>query len=358
MKRALDLAKKGSGKVHPNPMVGAVIVKNGKIIGEGYHEFFGGPHAEINAISHATEDVKGSTIYVSLEPCSHYGKTPPCADRIIKENFERVVIGMRDPNPIVNGKGIEKLKKAGIAVTDNVLKENAKLLNESYLKNIQKKEPFCIMKTAMTLDGKISTFTGDSKWISNVKSRLYVQDLRHRYTGIMVGVNTVIKDDPKLNDRSENENTCDPVRIVVDSNGRTPMKAQVLTDDIKTIIAVTNKAPVSFIESVIKKGKEIIICPEKEDKVDLKYLMKILFKKGIDSILLEGGSTLNFTAIKEGVVDKVISFISPKIVGGKDALTPVGGYGIENIKNAITLNIESVTKMDDDILVEAYIIHK
>ncbi len=358
MKRALELARLGSGHVHPNPMVGAVIVKNGKIIGEGYHEFFGGPHAEINAISHATEDVKGSTIYVTLEPCSHYGKTPPCADRIIKEGFEKVVIGMGDPNPFVNGKGIDKLKKAGIAVTDNVLKENAKHLNECYLKNIHKKEPFCVMKTAMTLDGKISTFTGDSKWISSVKSRLYVQELRHRYTGTMVGVNTVIKDDPKLNDRSENEIKIDPTRIVIDSSGRTPLEAQVLTDDITTIIAVTNNAPPAFVETVIKKGKEIIICPEKDDKVDLKYLMKVLFEKGIDSILLEGGSTLNFTAIKEGIVDKVISFISPKIVGGKDALTPVGGYGIENIRNAITLNIESVTKIDDDILVEAYIIHK
>jgi diaminohydroxyphosphoribosylaminopyrimidine deaminase/5-amino-6-(5-phosphoribosylamino)uracil reductase len=358
MKRALELAKLGSGQVHPNPMVGAVIVKNGKIIGEGYHEFFGGPHAEINAISHATEDVKGSTIYVTLEPCSHYGKTPPCADRIIKEGFKKVIVGMSDPNPLVNGKGIEKLKQAGILVMDNILKENAKLLNETYLKNILKKEPFCLMKTAMTLDGKISTFTGDSKWISSKKSRMFVHELRHHYTGIMVGVNTVIKDNPKLNDRSGYKKKSNPIRIVVDSNGRTPMDAKLLSDETPTIIAVTQNAPSSFVKAVKKKGKEIIVCPEKENKVDLKHLMRILNGKGIDSILLEGGSTLNFTAIKEGIVDKVISFISPKIVGGKDALTPVGGYGIESIKNAITLNIESVTKIDDDILVEAYIIHK
>ncbi len=358
MKRALEIALQGNGLVNPNPMVGAVIVKNGKIIGEGYHEFFGGPHAEINAISQATEDVKGSTIYITLEPCSHYGKTPPCTDRIIKEGFKKVVIGMRDPNPLVNGLGVEKLKNAGILVIEGILGKNAKLLNEIYLKNIQKKEPFCIMKTAMTLDGKISTFTGDSKWISSKKSRLFVHELRHRYTGIMVGVNTVVKDNPRLNDRSGQKTKSDPIRIVIDSNGRTPLDAKLLLDDISTIIAVTKNAPSEFIHTVRERGKEIIVCPEKENKVDLKFLMKVLNEKGIDSILLEGGSTLNFTAIKEGIVDKVISFISPKIVGGKDALTPVGGSGIKNLKNAITLNIENVTKIDDDIMVEAYIIHK
>jgi len=358
MKRTLELARKGSGQVHPNPMVGAVIVKNGKIIGEGFHEFFGGPHAEINAIGNATEDVKGSTIYVTLEPCSHDGKTPPCADRLIKEGFKEVVIGMRDPNPLVKGKGIKKLKDEGIEVIEGILEDHTKLLNEAYLKYIQKQKPFCVMKTAMTLDGKISTFTGDSKWISSKKSRMYVHGLRHKYMAIMVGVNTVIKDNPKLNDRSEHKKKSDPIRIIVDSNGRTPLDATVLTDNISTIIAVTENAPSAFVQAVKENGKEVIVCPENEKKVDMKYLMKVLHEKGIDSILLEGGSTLNFTAIKEGIVDKVISFISPKIVGGKDALTPVGGYGFESIKNAITLNIENVTKIDDDILVEAYIIHK
>lgn len=358
MRKALELAKKGSGQVNPNPMVGAVIVKNGKIIGKGYHECFGGPHAEINAINNASTDVLGSTLYVTLEPCSHFGKTPPCTQSIIKNGIKEVVIGLTDPNPLVNGKGIKMLKSAGIQVIDGILEKEAKSLNALFLKYIQREEPFCIMKTAMTLDGKISTFTGDSKWISSKQSRSFVHELRHRYSGIMVGVNTVIKDNPKLNDRSEHIKKRNPIRIVVDSKGRTPMEAHVLTDRNPTIIAVTKNALADFILMVKDQGKEVIVCPEKENKVDMKFLMRSLKKKGIDSILLEGGSTLNFTAINEGLVDKVVSFISPKIVGGENALTPVGGHGIEILKNAITLNIDKVTTIDDDILIEAYIIRK
>lgn len=359
MKRAIELSKKGYGAVNPNPLVGAVIVKDGKIIGEGYHEYYGGHHAEINAINNANESVKGTTIYVTVEPCNHHGKTPPCTDRLIKEQFSRVVIGMMDPNKIVTGKGATKLRQAGIFVETGIMEDEINLINEVYIKYITTKQPFCAIKTAMTLDGKISTCTGHSKWISNEKSRKWVHELRHRYSGIMVGVNTIIKDDPELTDRSDYETKKHPFRIIIDSNGRTPLKVKILnTSYAQTIIAVTKNAGGEFIKSVSKKGGEIIICPEKNQKVDLLYLINEIGKRGIDSILLEGGSTLNFSAIKEGIVDKIFFFIAPKLIGGDTSKTPVGGSGFNTIENAISLNIKNIKRFDQDILIEAYIMKK
>ncbi len=355
MKRAISLAEKGYGRVNPNPVVGAVIVKNGKIIGEGYHEYFGGPHAEINALKNL-KSAKGATLYVTLEPCNHYGKTPPCTDRIIHEGISRVVIGIRDPNPLVNGKGIKKLKKEGILVETGFLKKEITKLNEVYIKYITTALPFCVMKTAMTLDGKISTVSGDSKWISNEKSRQFVHDLRHRYSAIMVGVNTIIKDNPELTDRSVHATRKNPIRIIVDSKGRTPVHAKVFdVESARTIFAITNGASQQFIKLVHQKGAETIVCPERNSRVDLSFLIKKLGEMGIDSILIEGGSALNFSAIEEGIIDKVYSFISPKIVGGETAKSPVGGIGFEILNQAVNLRIESITKFDDDIMVEAYI---
>ena len=356
MTRAIELSEKGIGFVNPNPLVGAVIVKNGKIIGEGFHEYFGGPHAEINAISSADEDINGATIYVTLEPCNHYGKTPPCTDRIIKEKFSKVVVGINDPNKLVNGNGIKKLKEAGIVVKSGVLKNEIKKLNEIYYKYIFSKQPFCTMKTAMTLDGKSSTFSGNSKWISNQKSREYVHELRHQYSGIMVGVNTIINDDPELTDRSNYEKKKHPVRIVVDSNGRMPLNSKVMnTTNAQTIIAVTYNAGNEFINTANQKGAEVIICHKKNQKVDLNYLFNELGKMNIDSILLEGGSSLNFSALQEGLVDKVFSFISPKLIGGIDSKTPVGGKGFDKISDAIKLRIDNIKRFDEDILIESYI---
>ena len=357
MKMAIDLSKKGYGTVNPNPLVGAVIVKNGEIIGEGYHEYYGGHHAEINAINNTKESVKEATMYVTLEPCNHYGKTPPCTDRIIKEKFSRVVIGIMDPNKIVIGKGAKKLRQAGILVETGIMEDEINIINEVFIKYITTKQPFCAMKTAMSLDGKISTYTGNSKWISNEKSRKWVHELRHRYSGIMVGVNTIIKDDPDLTDRSDYEIKKHPVRIVLDSNGRTPLNSKILnTSYAKTIIAVTENANSEFIKSVNKNGAKVIICPEKDKRVDLSYLMHELGKQSIDSILLEGGSTLNFSALKEGVVDKIFSFIAPKLIGGDTSKTPVGGLGFDSLEKAISLNIKNIKRFDQDILVEAYII--
>ncbi|MCD4746592.1 MAG: bifunctional diaminohydroxyphosphoribosylaminopyrimidine deaminase/5-amino-6-(5-phosphoribosylamino)uracil reductase RibD [Bacteroidales bacterium] len=357
MQQAIELSKKGIGFVNPNPVVGAVIVKDNKIIGQGYHEFFGGPHAEINAINNSTENVKNATIYVTLEPCSYYGKTPPCVDAIIKNGISKVVIGMQDPNPLVAGKGIEKLKNNKIEVETGILENEIKILNEIFIKYITKKLPFCILKTAMTFDGKIATVSGDSKWISNEKSRKYVHELRQKCSGIMVGVNTVINDNPSLTVRIKGEKTNNPVRIIVDTHCRIPLNAKVLNSclDTKTIIATTEQANIDTLKSITKTGTEIIKTPLKNGKVDLKYLMKILGEKGIDSILIEGGSTLNYSAINDGIVDKVISFISPKIIGGESAKTPVGGEGKKFLKDAFILKNLRIKYFDDDIMIEAYI---
>lgn len=357
MKMAFEMSLKGAGFVNPNPLVGAVIVKDGRIIGKGFHAYFGGSHAEVNAIQNASENIEGSTIYVTLEPCNHQGKTPPCTEKLILGKFDRVVIGMKDPNLLVNGSGIKKLQDAGIKVETGLLEKEIKACNEAYIKFITTQKPFCTLKTAMTLDGKISTYTGESKWISNEKSRNWVHKLRHRYAAIMVGVNTIIKDNPRLTDRSENDKKSNPIRIIADSNGRTPLDAAVLkTEEAKTIIAITENTNSNFVDAVKEKGVEVIVCPENNKKVDIKFLVAELGKRGIDSILLEGGSTLNFSAIQAGIVDKVVSFISPKMFGGETSNTPIGGAGFKNIEDAITLNIDNIQQFDDDLMITSYII--
>ena len=357
MQRALDIALGGAGFVNPNPLVGAVIVKDGKIIGEGCHEKFGEAHAEINAINNASGDVSGTSLYVSLEPCSHHGKTPPCTDRIILEKFQRVIVAMKDPNQQVNGRGIQKLMNAGIDVTTGILEDKARKLNEVFIKYITTKKPFVALKTAMSLDGKIASYSGDSQWISNEQSRKIVHELRHRYAGIMVGVNTVIQDDPLLTDRSDSKNKSHPVRIIVDSKGRTPLNSKILdVRQASTIIAITSKAPASFVNRVNDLGVKTIVCPEKQQRVDLHFLTGELSRLGIDSVLLEGGSTLNFSALTSGIVDKVFSFISPMLIGGRQALTPVGGLGYNKIDDAVRLKIENVKQIKGDVLIEAYVI--
>lgn len=357
MERAIELAKMGEGYTKPNPLVGAVIVKNNRIIGEGYHEFYGEAHAEINAFKNAVEGVSGAEMYVTLEPCSHYGKTPPCADAIVKKGIKKVVIGMRDPNPLVAGRGIEILRKAGIEVECRVLEDKVKKLNEIFIKYITSDKPFIILKTAMTLDGKIATKNGDSKWITNELSRKYVHEIRHKVSAIMVGIETVLADDPMLTTRLNHKNGIDPVRIIVDSRARIQLEAKVinLKSNAKTILATTEFADKEKLKAIEQKGTDIIITPIKNDKVDLIYLMKELRKRNIDSVLLEGGSTLNYSALEEGIVDKVISFIAPKIIGGSTAKTPIGGSGKEFIKEAIMLENMDIKKFEKDIMIEAYI---
>lgn len=355
MEVALNLAKKGVGKVNPNPLVGAVIVKEGRIIGQGYHEKYGEAHAEVNAFKDAKEDVKGATMYVTLEPCSHYGKTPPCVERIIENKISRVVIGMVDPNPLVAGKGIKKLQEVGIDITVGVLESRCKSVNEVFIKYITKKKPFVVLKTAMSLDGKISTASGDSKWITEKEARENVHKLRNELTAIMVGINTVIIDNPELTCRIPKGRN--PIRIIVDSNLRIPYDSKIVetAKKFKTIIATTEKATKDKIHKLEALGIMVIETKAKNGKVDLKDLMTKLGEQNIDSILLEGGGTLNYSALESGVVDKVLVYIAPKIIGGTKSKTPVGGSGISNLKDAFKVRDLSISSIGKDILLQGYI---
>ena len=356
MELALTLALKGKGTVSPNPMVGAVIVKDGRIIGEGYHQRYGEGHAEVNAFKNASEDVKGATMYVTLEPCSHYGKTPPCAEKIVEKKIKKVVIGILDPNPLVSGRGVKILQDAGIEVESGILNDKCIKINEIFMKYIVKKEPFVVMKSAMSLDGKIATAAGESKWITGEKSRRNVHVLRKELSAIMVGVETVIKDNPELTCRIENG--INPIRIVVDSTLRIPIDSKIIktADKVKTIIATTKKAEKNTIEILEDYGVQIIIADtNKEGRVDLKDLMKKLGEAKIDSILLEGGAKLNFSALEEGIVDKVQIYIAPKIIGGENAKGPVGGLGIDKLEQAFKLKEITYKTVGEDILIEGYI---
>ena len=360
MQLAYNLAKKGCGGVNPNPLVGAVIVKDNKIIGEGYHEIFGGPHAEVNAFRSAKESVEGASMYVTLEPCSHYGKTPPCAQAIVDNKIARVVIGMLDPNPLVSGRGVKLMQDAGIEVESDFLSAELSQMNRVFLKHIQTKLPYVIMKTAMTLDGKIASCTGDSRWVSNEQSRAKVHELRNELMAIMVGVDTVIADDPILTTRLVgNKKGRNPIRIVVDSQARIPLESKLLNTpaEAKTIVAVSSKANTEKLSKIEAKGNEVLFVDEKNGRVDLNDLMLKLGERGIDGILLEGGATLNYAALDARIVDEVHAYIAPKIIGGQSAKTPVGGEGIELMKDAVNLQNIRFENIANDILVVGEVVY-
>lgn len=357
MALALKLAKKGNPS--PNPKVGAVVVENGEIIGKGYHKKAGEPHAEVNALQGITAE--GATLYVNLEPCSHYGKTPPCTHAIIKSGIKRVVCAMRDPNPLV--RGIEELRENGIEVEVGLMEAEARKLNEKFIKYIERKIPFVTVKCAMSLDGKIASNSGDSKWITNEKSRKYAHRLRGEYDAILVGINTVLQDDPGLRAEHGNENgnrngnknknkneKKDPLRIIVDSTLRTPIDAKVLSDS-NVLIATTEQYNRDKKEILEKKAK-IWVCGNQ--KVDLKELIRKLGREGITSVFIEGGSEVNASAVKGRIVDKFLFFVAPKLITGKNAKSPIGGEGIETMDDVIQLKNITVHRFDKDILVEAY----
>ncbi len=357
MRRALELAVRGWGRTRPNPLVGAVIVKDGRIIGEGWHQELGGPHAEINAIRNAKESVAGSTIYVNLEPCSHYGRTPPCAEALIEGGFKRVVIAMEDPNPLVAGRGIRMLRSQGIEVDVGLEMLEALKLNDVFIKHITQQMPFVHLKYAMTLDGKTATRTGDSKWISSEASREYVHRLRSRYAGILVGVNTVIKDDPELTARPQGIEGRNPVRVILDSRGRLPEHAKVLEvgHDRKTIVAVTEQADAEKLKLLSGRGVEIILTQESDGWIDIGMLLETLHKKGIDSLLVEGGGTVAASFVEGGYVDKLTAFIAPVVIGGVSAPSPVMGHGVESIKQGIRLAHQQVKQFETDCCLEGYV---
>lgn len=350
MLQAIQLAKQGEGWTNPNPMVGAVIVKNGRIIGKGYHKKCGELHAERNAIASLTESAEGATIYVTLEPCCHYGKTPPCTEAIIEQKIKRVVIGSRDPNPKVSGKGIKMLQEAGIEVIEDFMREECDRLNPVFFHYITTKTPYVVMKYAMTLDGKIATKTGASKWITGEAARAEVQHMRHRYMGIMAGIGTVIADDPMLNVRVEGWKS--PIRILCDSGLRIPLDGQIVKSagKYRTIVAYADSENTEAKRKRLHEmGVETICCPDENNQVDLKKLMKYLGEEGIDSILLEGGGTLNDSALRAGIVQEVQAFIAPKLFGGMNSKTPVEGIGVRFPSEAVKLKCTDICQIGEDI---------
>lgn len=353
MRHALALARRGIGHTRPNPMVGAVLVKDGRIIGEGWHERYGGPHAEVNAFASCREDPAGATLYVTLEPCSHYGKTPPCADLIIRKKVGRVVTSMVDPNPLVAGRGIEKLKAAGIPVTVGVLEEECRRLNEVFLKFVTEKMPFVVYKSAMSLDGKTACYTGDSQWISSEASREEVHRLRGTYAGIMTGIGTILADDPRLTARLPGME--DPVRIIADSQLRIPLAAKVLHEPGHTIMLTTSQAPEEKRKALQSLGADIIVADGLHGEVDLNLAMTCLAMSGIDGILLEGGSTIAAAALEAGIIDKVIFYAAPLLIGGGRAPSPLGGYGAAHLSEAVRLRDVTCEPSGSDWRFTAYI---
>lgn len=351
MRLAMQLAGNAIGRTSPNPLVGAVIVKDNRVVGCGWHRKAGTPHAEVHALNQAGELAQGADVYVTLEPCAHYGKTPPCAKALVEAKVKNVYGGLLDVNPKVAGKGFKILEDAGIHVEYGFLQDELRKQNEVFFKWIEHKKPFVVLKAAMTLDGKIATATGQSKWITNETSRAYGYKLRDIYDGIMVGINTVIEDNPMLTSRVDGGKN--PIRIVVDSSLKIDINANVVQDkSAKTIVATTDKADKDKILKLQAQDVDVIVVDkDKNDKVDIEKLLDILGQQNICSILVEGGATLSGSFVAKKLVDKVYFFIAPKIIGGKEAKTPVAGTGILNLQEALTLKDIQIEKLEEDILI-------
>ena len=354
MERALALAGKGVGRVNPNPLVGAVIVKDGTIIGEGWHERYGGPHAERNALASCGQAAKGATLYVTLEPCCHYGKTPPCTQAVIEHKIARVVVGSPDPNPLVAGKGIRRLREAGITVTENVLREQCDRRNAVFFHYIRRKTPYITMKYAMTMDGKTATSAGYSKWITGSPARVRVHEDRNRHMAIMAGVGTVLADDPMLDCRIPGGRQ--PVHLICDTHLRTPLTARVVeTADRQPtwfLTCCTDAEKQSLYED---KGCRVLALAQSRGRVDLCRAMEILGERGIDSIYLEGGAALNASALEAQIVQEVHCYIAPKLFGGTSAKTPIGGSGVCRPAEADMLTVKAITRYGEDILIESIV---
>lgn len=378
MRRAIELAKQGVGWTNPNPMVGAVIVKDGRIIAEGYHHRCGELHAERTAIANLKESAQNATIYVTLEPCCHYGRTPPCTEAILEQGISHVVIGSRDPNPLVAGKGAEMLRAHGVKVTEDFLRDECDELNPVFFHYITTGMPYVVMKYAMTLDGKIACHTGDSKWITGEAARNHVQTLRGRYSGILAGIGTVLADNPMLNCRIPGAHN--PLRIIVDSNLRIPLDTQLVQSakEFPLLVAGVTGDPAK-IKALEEAGVKVLLLPEEEGAsqekigqylegaellrtdnrrsygnahVDLKKLMEHLGKMKIDSVLIEGGGEVHEAALKAGIVNHVCAYVAPKLFGGRDAKTPVEGQGVPTPADGALLKLEKIQQLGDDLLLE------
>lgn len=357
MRRAIELAKRGGGWTNPNPNVGAVIVKDGKILGEGYHQRCGQLHAERNAFASLTESAEGATIYVTLEPCCHYGKTPPCTEAIIEHKLARVVIGSRDPNPLVAGKGASLLREKGIVVQEDFLREECDAINPIFFHYITTKMPYVTMKYAMTLDGKIATRTGASKWITGETARSHVHQLRSRYAAILAGIGTVLADDPLLNARTEGAHQ--PLRIIADTHLQIPIDCQIVktAKEYPTVVACGKiENPTSQLEEKRRRlaelGVELFELPIREGHLDLRELAVECGKRKIDSILVEGGGTLHEACLRAGIVKHICAYVAPKIFGGASAKSPVEGCGVELPSQAEKLMFRAMTQLGEDLLLE------
>jgi len=357
MKMAMALAKKGRGFTSPNPMVGAVVVKDGLVVGKGYHRAAGKAHAEVNAIDDAGESAKGATLYVTLEPCNHHGRTPPCTEKILGAGIGRVVVAMADPNPDVRGGGMAYLTQSGVAVTCGVCESEAKRLNESFIKYVLTKRPFVTVKCAATLDGQIATRTGDARWVSGPESRRHVHRLRHGVDALLVGIGTVLADDPRLTTRLETLPGRDPVRIILDTHLRIPQDAKVLQEpsDSGTIIFSGPNIPPDRKAAIEKTGAKILDSPLKDGRIDLISLMACLGGLKITSLLVEGGGRVIASALASGVVDKILIFYAPKLMGGNDGVGICSGKGAARMGDCIAVDQPAVRRFGDDVLIEGYI---
>jgi len=351
MTRALELASKGEGTVNPNPLVGAVIVKDSEIIGEGWHQQFGGPHAEINALDEAGEAAKDATLYVTLEPCCHYGKTPPCTDRIIAAGVRRVVYAIDDPNPLISGKGAAILRAHGITVESGLLSESAEEQNEVFLTFLRRGTPFVELKLDMSLDGRIATKTGDAKWISGEGSRIAGHRLRARHMAIAVGVETVIQDDPSLNVRHVQGK--DPVPIVLDTTGRIPLSSKLLQPPSKAIIATCSVSEEAE-QQIRETDAQVWRLPEANGRVSIEALLTRMGEEQLDSLLIEGGGEIAASFLEASAIDKVSFFYAPILIGGRDAVPGIGGIGIERIAEAMRLERVQTRMLGEDLYLTGY----
>lgn len=357
MSAALDLAEKGAGYVSPNPMVGAVVVKEGRIVGSGYHRAVGEAHAEVNALDDAGDRARGAVLYVTLEPCNHTGRTPPCTERILRAGVKKVVVAMGDPNPDVTGGGNDRLRAGGVAVVTGICEARARKLNESFIKFICTRRPFVILKSAATLDGRIATRTGDARWVTGPASRRFVHELRHRVDGILVGIGTVRADDPRLTTRIEGLKGRDPIRIILDSRLSISETAKVLRhdSDSDTIVVTGPRVAIDKRDRLRQlKGVRVLEAPLKDGKIDLGQLMEPLGAIGIGSLLVEGGGRVMASALSSGIADKMLLFYAPKLLGGDDGIPLCIGPGPEKMADCVTLRDIEVQRFGDDILLEGY----
>lgn len=357
MQEALDLAKLGQGWTRSNPMVGAVIVKNDQVIGRGYHRQYGGLHAEREALKDASEkghDVKGTTMYVTLEPCCHFGKTPPCTQSIIKAGIEKVVVAATDPNRLVAGKGIQELRDHNIVVETGLLAKESQDLNRKFNYFMKHNRPYVTMKYAMTLDGRTAAYTGDSKWISDKTAREHVHYQRHSHQAIMIGIGTALADDPALTVRIDDFEGINPIRIVCDTGLKLPLTSKLVktAKETPTIIATINQNPQDH-QAYQEAGCQLLIVKAKNDKLDLLDLITQLGQQGIQSIYVEGGSQLNASLLEAGLIQEIHTYIGPKVIGGFDQYSPISGFGFPQMDQALTSNIQAITPLGKDLLIES-----